>query len=210
MEPEHTPELVQRFIASMSLDFERWHDGIGYDLEVLGRLSPEDKTEIARRLALRDPLDWRDIEALAALDTMPARETLRQMGRAKSPQVKLWIARYAPECLDSQERTHALIGSLGSATIFSGLSEALDQVAEFHPPEVIEALFRGALHRDGESAVHFAAMLMYVHGQAAEPFDWELRTFFLTFHTEPGPLREPPFIELCRRLNVDPRTWLGR
>lgn len=29
-------ESYQGFLDSMVMDFDKWHDGIGYDLEVLG------------------------------------------------------------------------------------------------------------------------------------------------------------------------------
>jgi len=77
------------------------------------------------------------------------------------------------------------------------------QVEEHHPPPVIEALFRGALVRKGDIAVHFAAMLMFLHGRAAEAFDWDQRPFYLTFHTEDPAERAAAFRELCARVGVE-------
>jgi len=66
----------------------------------------------------------------------------------------------------------------------SGLSQVLDQVAVFHPPPVVDALFRGVIERHGATAMHFAAMLLFIHGQATTSFDWDQRPFLLQFHTE--------------------------
>ena len=46
---------------------------------------------------------------------------------------------------------------------------ALREVESLHPPEVVQALLLGARDRAGEVAVHFAAMLLYLHGKAREP-----------------------------------------
>jgi diadenosine tetraphosphatase ApaH/serine/threonine PP2A family protein phosphatase len=97
---------------------------------------------------------------------------------------------------------------LQNADLYSGLSKTLDQIEDFHPPEVVEALFRGALQREGEVSVHFAAMLMFVHGKAKEPFDWEQRPFFLRFHTENRAERAAAFQELCEKIGVDASAYL--
>jgi hypothetical protein len=68
---------------------------------------------------------------------------------------------------------------------------------------VIDALLRGAVHREGEVAVHFAALLFYLHGKSKEPFDWEHRPFFLRFHTDNPEERKAVFQELCTILGVD-------
>ena len=77
------------------------------------------------------------------------------------------------------------------------------------PPAVVDALFRGALWRDGDVAVHFAAMLMFLHGMAGEPFDWEQRPFFLRFNTTDRREREAVFTELCEKVGVDPKEYGG-
>jgi hypothetical protein len=99
---------------------------------------------------------------------------------------------------------------------YGGLTEALDQVADFHPQPVMDALFRNVLTRDGEVAVHLAAMLMFLHGKAESMFDWKHRPLFLKFHappispTERGELREAVFRELCQHIDVQPDPYLQR
>jgi hypothetical protein len=46
---------------------------------------------------------------------------------------------------------------------------------------VVDALWHAARHGTAELAVHAAAMLAWIHGLAAEPFDWSQRPFFLLF-----------------------------
>lgn len=88
------------------------------------------------------------------------------------------------------------------------MTSCLDEVAEYHPAPIVDALLRGAIGREGGIATHFAAMLMYVHGQAAAPFDWAHRPFFLRFNTTDRGDRERAFRELCQRCGVDPAPWL--
>jgi hypothetical protein len=40
--------LVDRFRASMILDYERWHNGIGYDIALLRNATPAERMEIER------------------------------------------------------------------------------------------------------------------------------------------------------------------
>jgi hypothetical protein len=67
----------------------------------------------------------------------------------------------------------------------------------------VNALFRGVLHRDGETAVLFAALLMFVHGKATSAFDWDQRPFFLRFNTQNTAERRAAFHELCDKIGVD-------
>jgi hypothetical protein len=75
---------------------------------------------------------------------------------------------------------------------------------------VIDALFRGLLKRDGGTAVHFSAMLMFLHGKAASSFDWDHRPFFLQFNTEDPAERRRCFRELCDRIGLKPDDALRR
>jgi hypothetical protein len=84
----------------------------------------------------------------------------------------------------------------------------MDEAAEFHPKEVVEVLFHGVLHRDGEAAVQFAALLMFVHGKADSQYDWDQRPFFLRFNTENKKEREAAFVELCEKIGVDSSDYL--
>jgi hypothetical protein len=100
-----------------------------------------------------------------------------------------------------------LVQALKSAEFFGGLSEAIDEAAEFHPPKVIDALLDGTLNRDGEVAVNFAALLFFLHGKSKEAFDWDHRPFFLRFNTTDPAERLAAFQELCDSIGVDPGTF---
>jgi hypothetical protein len=197
-----------RFLASMKLDYEKWHDGIGYDLEALRAVPPNERPEIETILIDHRPRDWRDIEALAELDSQRARKTIEHALKDRDPQVRREAMRHAAERSQPTERESLLIRSLQSCALFGGLSQALEEAEEFHPPAVIDALLQGALDRDGEAAVHFAALLYFLHGKAAEPFDWKHRPFFLRFNTTDRQERMAAFRDLCAAIKVDPQKYL--
>ena len=198
---------LDRFRKSMTIDYEKWHDGIGYDLDALNEATPEERDAITNMLISRD-LDWRDVEALASLDTPRAREVLLAAASGGSSAVQMAVLSYAPELVDEDERTRLIVSALRSADIYGGLSQALDEVETHHPPEVVDELLRGLLKREGGVAVHFAAMLFFIYGKADAPFDWEQRPFFLRFNTDVVADRRRVFRELCKVIGVNPMKYL--
>ncbi len=194
---------LDRFIHSMERNRERWHDGIGYDLDALAAASPDARQAIEELLLRQRPRSWHDIQALAALDTPRARAAILAALDDPDAMVRAAVTRFAATRIAEDDRTAALVRGLETADFYGGLTQVLAQVEEFHPPPVIEALLRGVLTRKGEVAVHFAAMLMFLHGKAREPFDWNLRPFFLTFHTEDAAERAAAFEELRARIGAD-------
>lgn len=205
---ELTP--LRRFEASMVMDFDKWHDGAGYDLDALRAMAPDEKHSIEVMLLQRGARDWRDIEALACLDTLEARTAIQGAMNSPNPEVRNAVTRCAPELIPDSVRTASLVQGLETANFFGGLTETLDQVAAFHPPLIVDALLRGALWRGGELAVHFSAMLCYIYGEATVPFDLQQRPFFLRFDTENRTEREAVFCDLCERIGVDAGRYLTK
>jgi ribosomal protein L13E len=199
---------LERFEKSKEIDYEKWHDGVGYDLEAITSASIAERKAIELLLIHHTPRDWRDIEALAKIDTKNARETIKNAIEDPHPDVRIAVTRFAPSLITSSQRTQSIIKALQHAKIFSGLSQALDDVEEYHPKEVKETLIDGLLIREGEVAVLFAAMLFYLYGKAKEPFDMKQRPFFLRFNTDDKTERLKAFRELCKQLNIDPEKYL--
>jgi hypothetical protein len=197
-----------RFERSMQMDYQKWHDGDGYDLDALRRSTPAERNAIEAMLLRRGAQDWRDVEALAALATPRTAVVLKTAAGSSDAAIRMAVMRHAPHLVTDTQRVTCLVTALESASLYEGLSQALDQAAEFHPKEVVDALLRGTLQRDGETAVHFAALLMFLHGQASEPFDWDQRPFFLRFNTGNHQERNAVFLELCRKIGVDPADFV--
>jgi hypothetical protein len=201
-------DAAKKFISSMEMNYEMWHDGLSYDLDALKAVPQAELAAIETILIDHQPRDWRDIEALAQIDSPRARAEVEAALKSSDPSVRQTAMQYAGEKVDPKEREEVLIKSLRSDSLYGGLSEAIDEAEEFHPPAVIDALFRGALNRDGEAAVHFAALLFYLHGKSKEAFDWDHRPFFLRFNTSEREERKAVFIELCQIVGVDPGKYV--
>ena len=199
---------VDRFRESMVMDPEKWRDGIGYDVAILKTASPDELAGIENLLVSRGIRDWRDVEALAALDSPRARVLLKAALKSADPAISTAVIHHAPGLVSEDERTASLVAALEVAESYGGLSQTLLEVEEFHPPKVIAALLRGVLARGDGVPVHFAAMLMFLHGKAESAFDWAHRPFFLKFHTEDRAERESLFRELCEKIGVKPDKFL--
>ncbi|MEP7364863.1 MAG: hypothetical protein ABI972_16540 [Acidobacteriota bacterium] len=194
---------------SVEIDQEMWRDGTGYDLEAIREAGAEERAAIERMVLEHSPRGWRDVEAMAELNTPRTVAELEAILGGDDNQLKQAVTRYAPKMVTKQSRTETLVAALEESVIYGGLTQALDELPEFHPPEAVEALFRGALRREGEVAVHFAAMLYYLHGKAKEPFQWKHRPFYLRFHAPVGPERVAVFRELCEKVGMEAERYLG-
>jgi hypothetical protein len=200
--------LVDRFKKSMVIDYEKWHDGIGYDLKLLNEATLEELDAIVNLLVAKEPLDWRDVEALAALGTPRANRALKAAVKGGNSEVQMSVLRYAPETVDKEMRTKLMVQALRSTVLYHGLSQALDEVESYHPPEVVHELLRGLLEREGEVAVLFAAMLFFIHGKADAAFNMKQRPFFLQFNTDVVAERRKVFRELCKVIGVNPEEFI--
>lgn len=191
----------QRFLASMPMDRERWHDGTGYDLDALLALSPDERAAMERRMT--PPSDWRDVEALALLDTPSARGTLTVALQSPSIALRLAVLRHAPALADDDTRTAILLRALRETAPFGGLTQALDLIEEHHPPAVVRALFTGLLEAPGDVACHCAELLAVIHGAIASRYDFALRPLCLAFNTDDMVARREAFLALCAVIGVD-------
>jgi len=202
----HGKTMMQRFLDSMEMNFDKWHDGIGYDLEALDEMASTERDKVVDVLTSYNPSNaWRNFEALDHLKTPKALSAIIDGLQHPSLEVRIAASRFATNADDQRERV--LIEALKSSEIFGGLSQALDQIETFHPDSVIEELLRGLLVRNSE-AVNFAGMLFFIFGKSDTPFDWNLRPFFLKFNTDNRVEHEKAFIELCNILGLDSTKYL--
>jgi hypothetical protein len=186
----------QGFLKSMRIDFDKWHDGIGYDLEALDEMSPEERVSIESIIVSRSPWDWRDMEALAKLDTPRSRECLRMASKAGDREVRLAVVQFGTDVLTEGEITAILVEALDNADLSTGLSQALDLVEDYHQKEVEDALIVGVISRKGDVAYHFASMLLFIHGKIESPYDPSMRPFLLRFNTDDEVERSSAYVEL--------------
>ncbi|HII86106.1 TPA: hypothetical protein HA273_06015 [Candidatus Bathyarchaeota archaeon] len=200
---------LQRFKKSMEVNYEKWHDGIGYDIDAIKLASPTERRAIEQLLIQHSPRDWRDVEALAEINTKRARETIKNTMKDPNSDVRAAVTRFAPTLVTDSERSQSVIEALRHAEVFSGLSHMLDDIEKYHPNEVREALITGILSREGDVAVLFAAMLFHLYGKAKEVFDMKQRPLFLLFSTENREERVKAFRRLCEQLDIDAEKYLA-
>ncbi len=192
--------LLDRFEESLTMNFDRWHDGEGYALDLLDEATPEEFAQIEGLLLSRSPRDWRDIEALVRLDTPASRERLRGAWDQGDFDLRLAIASHARGSFDEAEIAEVLVTALRERGIGDGLVGTMLVVEEFHPPAVVEALLEGARGREGAVAYDCASMLLFLHGQIGSVHDLEERPFLVQFLEED---RSAAFRELCARIGVE-------
>ena len=205
-------EAFERFMASTDIDYDKWHDGEGYDLDALRSLQGGERDTAEAWLLVRSHQDWRDLEGLVALGTAQARAAVVEQLRNGVLVQRLSAARLLPRVEEpaiEADRVAAILAGLREATVMHGLSYALDLAHAYRDaPGVMDGLFRAALREDREVAMHAAALLAYLHGNAKEDFDWDRRPFFLRFAHDDRAVREGAFRELCAECGVDPGPYL--
>ncbi len=195
-----------RFIQSLELDFDRWHDGEGFDLESLVQIDPGERGDVVWELARR-AATWREIEALETIDIPPAFMAIRRVLRDSDSIDTRLAAIAALERLDKLEgpADELLAREIEQLTdIADGCTRAL-LMAEEHPTDRVKQALLAASHKRTEAAMHCAGVLCYLTGAGKEPFDWDLRPLFLRLGPEESePDREAAFQELRTMAKMAP------
>lgn len=201
---EVTSKAYQLFLDSMILNFERWHDGIGYDLEALAQLDSRERSLVEKLLIqnLIDKGDWRDVQALEALNTPSAIDAVDKARFHKKTKVRNYALRIIINSRDPGNTTKELNTELEEQLI-QAVMQGDYQMAESMPTmRVKKALLDSVLEVDREIRVSAAAFLLYICGQTSEPFDWNQRPFFLRFGEESGEELKQAWQELRKRAGL--------
>lgn len=180
-------KAVKRLTASMKMNFEAWHEGTGYDLGALTAAGSREREALESLLLSRGAHDWRDAQALAALDTLRAHAVLRRAFDTGDEAVCMAVLSHTPEVSSEREREAFLVQLLDGGGIDQLLTGALLVIEHFHPRAVVLAIVRALKHRDGVTASHLAAMLYYLQGKTREPFALNLAVLLAVQY--PGPVR---------------------
>jgi hypothetical protein len=193
-------DAYTRFLSSMQIDYEKWHDGVGYDLDALAQIHGEEQRRVEAMLIERMEAtpDWRDIEALKAIGTPTAKQTIRKALKSHAPEVRLHAAGQLEDAGESVDIEQHIIDGLQQDMTTGAASKALDLAAEHPTPRIRKALLDAALDgKDSTLRVNAAALAMYLASKAKEPFDWDHRPFFLRFGEEDRDARFAAWKELA-------------
>lgn len=196
-------DLVKAFVESMVIDYERWHDGIGYQIDLLPQMSDAERLEVENLLLQRGVQDWRDLEALDAMGTPRAIELILITRKRGTAELQIFAQRYGPQP-STKEREAAVIEGLANTDFYGGLTETLDMAVELDTPRVRAALLRVARDRTEAAPYHAVATLFAMSDLASSRWDDTHRQFYLRFSGPLGPERDAAYAELCAKLGVDP------
>ncbi len=176
-------KTYQLFLDSMVMDFDKWHDGIGYDLEKLELLEPDELATIEQLLInkLKQDGDWRDLEALNALETPSSDQAVDQARFHNNSKLQNYALRIILDKLDSKDMTETLKTELEDQVVQAVLLGDYEMAERMPTLRVKKALLESTRNTNSETRVSAAAFLLYLCGQAPEPFDWSQRPFFLQF-----------------------------
>jgi hypothetical protein len=197
-------EAYQLFLDSMVMDFNKWHDGTGYDLEALGRVGLEERTSIEELLIekLKQAGDWRDVEALVTLGTTSARAAADKARFHNNTEVRNYALRICLVPRDSKDLTKKDTAEL-EGQVIQAVENGNFEIAEYMPTmRVKKALLALTRKADSEIRVSAAAFLLYLCGQASEPFDWSQRPFFLLFGNEDPKMLQQAWEHLRKRTGL--------
>ncbi|MBS1716009.1 MAG: hypothetical protein JST30_16910 [Armatimonadetes bacterium] len=184
----------KRFRDSMMIDYEKWHDGIGYDLESLDGLVGAERREIEGLLVPRAGNDWRDLEALARLGTPGAVSAILEVRRTGEPEIRMVAHTYGPPPTD-REWDAVILEALTVVEPFSGLTVTM-RCAKAHPsPAVIGALWERVRNRCGIS-YHAAECLCLIGGILQDDWDMSQRDLCLRLQAADSPDRRSALAEL--------------
>jgi hypothetical protein len=204
-------DAYSKFMASLELDYDRWHDGEGYDLEALANIDDSERGDVVWELARRDAT-WREIEALEQIDIPPAFMAIRRALR-DSESIDTRLA--AAEALARLEKLEEPIDQILAREIRTlgdddgGSTRALLMAEEYPTDAVKKALLAASLERT-DSAMHCAGVLCYLTGAGKEAFDWDLRPLFLRLGPEePEDDRNKAISELCALVKMKPEDAIA-
>lgn len=170
----------QQFLDSVPLNYERWHDGESMNLEALSQVTAAERAEICTRLCA-GPVTWRELEALAAIDLPMAWQTIENaFEKSTDPDTRLAAAEILHKAGRLPGIDRVIARELRAVGIGTGLTRAL-LLAEEHPTDAVKrGLFESAI-AGTEASIHSAALLCMLCGLTDDPFDWNMRPFFLRF-----------------------------
>lgn len=184
---------VDRFRDGFRMDFDRWHDGDGHDLDLLEGASADELAAMEAAVRQHAPRDARDVEALAAFaarGSVSAVDALREAFEGGDARVRTAVLWHAPERVPDEARLRFLSDALASARIMDGLGTVLDLLREGVPGELLPVLWREVERREGTEAFHLAALILVAHGHGDPELDPDWRPLLLRFHTaDPGERR---------------------
>lgn len=204
-------DAYTRFLASKSIGYEQWHDGIGYDMKAFAAMAPaEQDHEVRIALEKNDP-DWRDLDVIAAKNDRACVDHLRDLllhpsvetrGHALS---RLIDGGHTPGSVPDVQLAHIIDALPDDDDEYPAMTQAL-YLAHAHGGPISKlALLRGAKEKR-VLALNLSAALLDMKFDCPDTAAFDKRFRPLLLRMLPGNAendREAAFREVCERLEID-------
>ncbi len=201
----------QRFLDSINMNYAKWHDGVGYDLDVLRKLSIDEKEKVVDVLIAHGIKDWRDIDALAEIGSDRALTAIKNALKSGNYEVRIRATETLSQkgIMSEREIETLLVETIPLVSILNGQTFTLRLAEKYPTPAVKRILLRSALYGNDDIRVHAAALIYFLYGIATSSFDWNYRSFYLRFDDKNLSSRKLAYDELCNKIQVDPYWAIG-
>ena len=153
-------EAFEKFRRSMSIGCAEWHDGIGYDLEALAGLPPEERQRAEDLVVGRHAADWRDVEALDHIGSERTLAELAKAIRSRSVEIRVEAAQRLArrKLLSESEIDKIIVDALAHTTILNGMVKTLSFATAYPTTAVRSKLLWCALHGNDEPTLRHLGM----------------------------------------------------
>lgn len=196
----------ERFLRAAQITADNWRDP-QHDWDAIQQAAPAERLAIEQYLVARGAQHAIDIQALAMLGTPGADQALRDAFQSGSAEIRAAVVRFAPRTIEPAVMRLELLQRVAECDVYAGLSPTLEQIEGEYTSELQVAMLTRIARDPGVAAVHFAGLLLYLHGQAESPFDWDQRPFLLRFNPGDVADRRAALAELCRRIGARPEAY---
>ncbi|BCW89843.1 hypothetical protein sos41_30110 [Alphaproteobacteria bacterium SO-S41] len=161
----------RRFQASTNLDYDMWKEGTPYDIAALDEMSAEERDVIAREIAEKSNLDWRDVEALKRIATPYAKSRVQHAGLVQTDGGGAEAFADEAEANWNDAIEQRFIEKLGAMRLMESSTDRMYEIALAHPtPAVRAALYELAISGDETMRYSYGAALLYITGHAGDSY----------------------------------------
>ncbi|MDB5325827.1 MAG: hypothetical protein JWM57_1396 [Phycisphaerales bacterium] len=199
-------EAVKRFYDSMPMNFDRWHDGTGFDLDALRDMTPEELAAV--RVTLKSGRrTWRELEALAAIDSLTGTDEVRHaLDKDDSPenQIKAANLLFESDKLDQADYEARLCQSIRRLGTHDAITTRVLLYAQGLPTDAVKQALLWASWNRTDAAFHSAALLIYLCGKSEDQLSFEHRPLLFDLQPSNSSLtRQAAFEKLCRLTGLE-------
>jgi hypothetical protein len=207
-------EAVKRFLDSMIMDFDMWHDGTGYDLSAIDDMTADERKSLVISLKAQTQT-WRELEALAALDMEEVDVLVQETAttsESTNNRITAAAALHDRGKMKPEEFEELLCKEIRK---LDGRNDGYIKVlleAEANPSEKVKQALLWSSWNSTEASMSCAARLLYLCGKAEDQLAWSHREWL--FDIQPNNsyfTRKKAFDKLCAlcEMTLDESQWTG-